>query len=235
MKKHNTHLRYKKKIAPEAFDFIWQKVFFWKKKPKRITDIKGEEFDRKKMLQHETKRHVLIKFLLVLLVFVAYFLFVTNKYGLENGALVALLTWSFFVLCTPVADAGFLIDFPLRFITNVRMFMAEILVWLIAINLNVYAFFFRPEVYETTKMLDLFWHILKQPFPFWSIVIVSGFGTFLSVQFGDELFDKAKHKQKKLPQKHAVIYRWVMMIFVFASILILYDFLLKKLGVNVPI
>lgn len=200
-----------------------------------MMDIKGERFDRKKMLRHETKRHVLIKFLLVLFIFVAYFLFVTYKYGLENGPLVAFLTWSFFVLCTPIADAGFLIDFPLRFITNVRMFMAEVLVWLIAINLNVYAFFFQPEVYGSTKILTLFQHILEQPFPFWAIILISGVGTFISIQFGDELFDKAKHKQKKLPQKHAVKYRLIMMIFVFLLSLVLYDFLLKKLGVDMPI
>ena len=82
-----------------------------------------------------------------------YFAFISYKYGLEQGFFVSLLTWSFFVLCTPVADAGFLIDFPLRLITKIKMFYAEIFVWLFAISLNFYAFFLKPKIYNKTKIL----------------------------------------------------------------------------------
>jgi hypothetical protein len=53
-----------------------------------------------------------MKFSLVLLIFLGYFIFIAKKYGLQQGLFVSTLSWSFFVLCTPVADAGFLLDFP---------------------------------------------------------------------------------------------------------------------------
>ena len=52
------------------------------------------------------------KFLLLIALFALYFLYLIYEYGIQDGGLVTLLTWSFFVLCTPVADAGFLLDFP---------------------------------------------------------------------------------------------------------------------------
>lgn len=198
-------------------------------------NYKAKKVHYQKIVKHETKRHVLIKFLLVLAVFIGYFVFISFQYGLEQGLLVALLTWSFFVLCTPVADAGFLIDFPLRLIMNIRMFVLEIIVWSIAISLNLYAFFLRPEIYDKTKMLILFKHIIEQPFPFWIIIFISALGTFISIQFGDELLDQKHHKKRDFYHKNKHTARLVIMIFIFGMILITYDFLLKKLGVDMPI
>ena len=187
------------------------------------------------LTKHETKSHVLRKFMFVIIIFVVYFLFIAQKYGIEQSFLVTGLTWSFFVLCTPVADAGFLIDFPLRLVLNLRMFIAEILVWLIAILLNFYAFFFQPEIYQKTKILILFWHILRQPIPFYSIILISAVGTFFSIKFGDELLDKVHHSEREMHQKHKYNFNFVVMIFIFVFSIILYDFLLKKLGVDLPI
>ncbi len=189
----------------------------------------------KNLAKHETKRHILLKFLFVLLVFILYFIFISQKYGLQQGFLVASLTWSFFVLCTPVADAGFLLDFPLRIITKLRMFVLEIFVWLIAISLNLYVFFLDPAVYEKTKILILFKYILAQPVPFWSIIFISMIGTFVSIRFGDELLDKVNHNERKVYKKHKNNHKFIIMIFLFGISLILYDFLLKQLGVDLPI
>jgi len=182
--------------------------------------------------KHETKRNVLIKFILILLVFLGYFFFIAYKYGLEQGFLVSVLTWSFFVLCTPIADAGFLLDFPLRLITGIKMSILEIFVWLVAISLNIYAFFWRPELYEKTKLLYFFKHILEQPWPFWTIILLSATGTFLSIRFGDELLDKTHHHQRRLYQQHKNYWRWLIMIFLFVTTLVLYDFLLQKMGLS---
>ena len=187
------------------------------------------------LARHETKRHVLRKFLLVLLLFVGYFFFITQHYGLENGFLITLLTWSFFVLCTPVADAGFLLAFPLRLITKLRMLYSQMLISAFAIVLNTYTFFELPELYEKTKLLSFFQHILAQPVPFWAIILISGVGTFLSVRFGDELMDTVHHSERKLHQCHKHTLRWIGMVFLFGITLILYDFLLQKMGVHLPL
>ncbi len=184
---------------------------------------------------HTTKKHALKKFLLILSIFVLYFLFIVYKYGLEQGFFVSVLTWSFFVLCTPIADAGFLIDFPLRLITNIRMLILEIFVWLIAISLNLYAYFITPIIYNQTTLLKLFKHILDKPIPFWLIIFLSFMGTFLSITFGDELLDKTHHHERKKYHTHKNKHRVVLMIFLFAITFVLYTFLLKQLGLDIPL
>ncbi len=185
------------------------------------------------LVKHQTKRRVLYKFILIVGIFFAYFFWVAKKYGAGEGFQVAVLTWSFFVFCTPIADAGFLIDFPLRLITNIRMFRAEIIVWVIAAVLNVYTFFFQPEVYEKTELLRLFKNILTHPIPFWSIIFISALGTFLSILFGDELLDKVTHQERVFHHQHRKKYYWLIMIFLILMSLALYRFLLIKTGLNI--
>lgn len=178
------------------------------------------------------KNKVLYKYILVFLLFAGYFGFVVYKYGLEQGLLVTALTWSFFVLCTPIADAGFLIDFPFRLITKVRMFVSELAVWIVAISLNLFAFFVDPEIYSKTKLLRLFKHILESPFPFWGIILISIIGTFTSVKFGDDIIDSVNHQHGLFYHKHKNKYRVLIMIFLFLAAIVLYDFLIKKLGID---
>ena len=82
-------------------------------------------------MQHP-KHQVLIKFLLLCFILSSYFGYLTYEYDLLTGGIAALITWSFFVLCTPIADAGFLLDFPLRLLFGIRMIFSEIVVWAIA-------------------------------------------------------------------------------------------------------
>jgi hypothetical protein len=194
-----------------------------------------EKIKLRHLIAHETKRNVLFKFLLLLLILVLYFIFIAKKYGMQQGFLVTLLSWSFFVLCTPIADAGFLVDFPSRLIFRVKMLFSEMFVWTIAISLNLYAFFVKPEIYATTKFLSIFKHILETPWPFWSIILLSLVGTFVSIQFGDELLDKVKHQERSLYRQQWHNYKWLIMIFLFTVAFLLYRYLLKNLGINILI
>lgn len=183
-------------------------------------------------LKHETHRHIFIKFFFVLFFFVGYFAFVSIKYGSSQGFLIAWLTWSFFVLCTPIADAGFLIDFPIRLVLHIRMLISEMFVWVTAISLNTYFFFVKPEVYEKTPILSLFKHIIGNPFPFWFIIMLSASGTFLSVRFGDELLDVKRHKDRNYHRKHKRKSTMIILAFIFTVMLISYDLLLKNLKIK---
>ncbi len=186
-------------------------------------------------LTHETKLYAFKKFLLILLVFISYFSFISIKYGLSNGFFVTILTWSFFVLCTPIADAGFLISFPLRLISNIRMILSGIFVYIVAIVVNLYAYFLTPQVYNKTILLQLFKHILDKPIPFWLIIILSFIGTFLSIEFGDELIDKTYHHERTKYHTHKNKHRIIMMIFLFTITFVIYTFLLKELNVDIPL
>lgn len=186
-----------------------------------------------KPFTHSTHRHISAKFVLVLLVFVGYFVFISYKYGVEEGFFVSWVTWSFFVLCTPIADAGLLIDFPLRLILKVRMFISEILAWSISISLNIVAYNFYPEVYDQTSILRIFKHIIEMPFMLYTIVLLSATGTFLSVKFGDELIDVIEHKDRVFKHKHDLKHNILITAFTFVVLLIIYDFFLEYAGINI--
>lgn len=188
----------------------------------------------KTLLKHQTKREELIKFLLLLSVLVSYFGYLSWQYDLATGGIVSALTWSFFVLCTPVADAGFLIDFPVRLITGLRMFVSEMIVWGIAITLNLFCVYMIPERYDATFLTSLFYKILTTPWPYWSIIILCAAGTFLSIRFGDEMMDVVAHKDRHYHHKHSFKFKIIGTVTLFLIILLAYYHLLETLNIKLP-
>ncbi len=181
---------------------------------------------------HSTRREVLYKFLLLFSIVVLYFSYLSWKYGIQRGAIVSALTWSFFVLCTPVADAGFLLDFPIRLLFNIKMVITEIVVWIIALILNFLTLTISPLSYETTFLTRLFHEILTTPYPYWSIIILCGLGTFLSIHFGDEMIDVFKHSDREKYHKHGFSYKLLITLSLFILIMFSYYYLLESLGID---
>lgn len=146
------------------------------------------------------KRHIpkgILKFCIVLGIFSCYLIASVLKFGLSNGVLVALLSWSFFVFCTPIADAGFLLDFPIRLLTGFRMLYTELMVWCFALVLNVISLLFWQSTYNQTPLLHLFKQIITTPWPLGLVIALSAAGTYLSVWLGDDAFDIAAATDKK--------------------------------------
>ncbi len=79
-------------------------------------------------LKHKTHLETGLKFLILSGVFVLYLAYLIHMHNISKGSITLALTWSFFVLCTPIADAGFLLDFPIRLLFGFRMFVVEIFV-----------------------------------------------------------------------------------------------------------
>jgi hypothetical protein len=148
-----------------------------------------------------------------------------------TGGIASALTWTFFVLCTPIADAGFLLDFPLRLLFGIRMLISEIAVWAIAITINVVSLVYFAEYYETTKLTMLLHAILATPYPYWSVILLSGAGTFLSIRFADELMDVVHHRDRNFFHSHAFKHEIVIIVF-FVFILVGYYKLIASLGIE---
>ena len=193
---------------------------------------KGEH---KYLLKHETKRHSLQKFQIIVAVTVAYFILISWRYGLEEGLTIGLVTWSFFVLCTPIADAGFLFDFPIRILTGIRMFYTEHIVLMTAIIVNVFMVKINPFIYDKTILLSIFKKIIMNPFPYWGVIFLSAAGTFLSVYFADELMDVAKHPEREKYHKHKFKHHLIIMASLVVMVIIVYSFMLKELGIQIPL
>lgn len=178
-------------------------------------------------------RQVYIKFALLCLILLAYFLYISFKYDVKTGGIASMITWSFFVLCTPIADAGFLVDFPIRLLFGVRMFVTEILVWVAAITINLISFNYAPFYYSTSAINNIFYMILKNPFPYWGIILLSGIGTFLSIRFGDELVNTAKHSDRNYFHEHKLKHKFIIFIFFFIVTIFLYYRLLSALNIKI--
>ena len=187
------------------------------------------------LVQHETKRHVLVKFVMLVSILVIYALFLSWKFGFATGGMLSVLTWSFFVLCTPVADAGFLLDFPLRMLFHIRMVYSEIVIWLSAVLINIFFLWAYPGIYEKSILTELLKTILQTPIPYWSILLLSGIGTFLSIIFGDELLDVISHRDRKKCHKHSLKWQIVTILAILTLTLIAYDFLLDKMDINITL
>lgn len=183
------------------------------------------------MSTQNTHKQVLLKFLLLCLLMVGYFGYLSYEYDFVTGGVASLLTWSFFVLCTPVADAGFLLDFPLRVLFGIRMVVSEMAVWTIAILLNLVSFSFFPQYYDTTIVTRLLQKIIATPNPYWFIVILAGIGTFLSIRFGDELMDVVHHHDRHFFHKNHFKHELVLIIF-FVAVLFGYYDLIASLGLD---
>ncbi len=179
----------------------------------------------------QPKYQVIVKFMLLCLLLAAYFGYLTYEYDLLTGGIAALVTWSFFVLCTPVADAGFLLDLPLRLLFGIRMVLSEIVVWIIAILINVIAMIYFREFYQTTLLTRFMEAIIMTPYPYWAVVLLSGTGTFLSIRFGDELMDVVHHKDRDFYHNHHFKHEMILFVF-FLTVLFGYYELISSLGIS---
>ncbi|PCJ48807.1 MAG: hypothetical protein COA74_07405 [Gammaproteobacteria bacterium] len=179
-----------------------------------------------------SKHQFPIKFALLLLLFIGYFSYLSYEYDLATGGIASMITWSFFVLCTPIADAGFLLDFPIRLITGIRMIVSEIAVWTLAITINVVAILYFPDYYSTTTLTKLLYEILTTPYPYYGVILLSLIGTFLSLKFGDELMDVIHHHERDFFHKHNFTYELLLLVF-FVGVLVAYFELISSLGIEV--
>ena len=144
-----------------------------------------------------------------------------------------ILTWSFFVLATPIPDGGIILDLPLRFLTGIKMVISECFVWIIAISLNVFSLLFNAQIYSKTFILTLFKSILVEPFPYGIIIILSCVGTFLSLYFGDELYEVLSHSKRKKYVKHKSKFKLIMILSIIFFIVFVYYLLLTHLGIKI--
>lgn len=183
---------------------------------------------------NETHSESIFKFLTLISIVIAYFLYMSWKYDTSTGFGVSILTWSFFVLCTPIADGGFILAFPIRLLFKIKMSISQAVLWFVAVGLNIFYMSSRPDSYDLTFITKLLKHILSQPYPYWSILIISALGTFLSIYFGDEMMDVATHKEREASHRHGAKYRTLIVLGFGILSIVAYYYLLNSLNVVVP-
>jgi hypothetical protein len=133
--------------------------------------------------------HMGVRYLLSVLIVAAYAVYMVHKYGARDGLVATYLTWSFFVLGTPVADAGGILDVPLRLLTGVPMVVIEACVTSFTIASMFVLVHYKREEFDRTGLLRAFRVMLTTPYPYWGLIALCVVGTILSVWLGDMLID----------------------------------------------
>ncbi len=162
--------------------------------------------------QHQTHQETAIKFILLTLLVGLYIGYLSWKFDATTGVHLAVLTWSFFVLCTPVSDGGFLFAFPLRLLFGFKMATTQIFIWLSAVGFNVYMVLTHASVYQFTLITKLLYKFITHPYPYWGILFICLIGTIYSVKFGDEMLDMTKHSERVKHHKHGFKYRIILVL-----------------------
>tara|TARA_R110000868_G_scaffold226872_1_gene479764 strand:- start:293692 stop:294279 length:588 start_codon:yes stop_codon:yes gene_type:complete len=184
--------------------------------------------------EHQTHRESLWRFLILLLLLVGYFGYMSWKFDASTGALLALLSWSFFVLCTPIADGGFVVAFPVRLLFGTRMVTTQIVVWVVALVINIVAVSVVPKAYSQTALTDVLYSILTTPWPNWSVLLISLAGTMLSIWFGDEMIDVTSHSMRKKHHRHGFKHKILLVVGFGLLTIFAYSHVLSGLGIDIP-
>ena len=174
------------------------------------------------------------RFILVLAVLVAYAAYAIHSYGVKQGLSVTALTWAFFIFATPIADAGFLLAFPIRLITGLRMLYTQIGVWIAGLFLVAGYLLFSAGTFDKTPLLGLFHKIITMPWPLGLILVLSAVGTYVSILFDDDVVDiaTAKDKKTRLRDERRRLYYTVL---IFAITVVLYVVLLRATDTHINI
>lgn len=182
----------------------------------------------------QTHRESLWRFAVLMVLLVGYFGYMSWKFDASTGAVLAVLSWSFFVLCTPVADGGFVVAFPIRLLFGVRMMVTQIVVWFVAVGVNVVGVLVWPGSYEDTALTRLLYSILTTAWPNWSILVISLAGTMFSIWFGDEMIDVVDHSMRKKQHRHGFKHKMVMIVGFGVLTVVAYYQILSNLGISIP-
>ncbi|MCK4265485.1 hypothetical protein KAW80_03965 [Candidatus Babeliales bacterium] len=100
------------------------------------------------------------------------------KYNIWIALHLSFLTWSFFVLCLPVARGKILIGKPYFYITKKQLKYPEAFSWIIALTGNMLTLAISSNPYWKTTITNLLYLIMQKPWPLWLVIIACGFATF---------------------------------------------------------
>jgi hypothetical protein len=196
-------------------------------------NIRCEAIKLKDFIQHETKKGLLRRYALVLVILFIYIGYISIEYGFRDGVLVGFLTWSLFVFGTPIADAGVLLDLPIRLLTKIRMLYAEMAVWVIALGMNIFVLKINPGIYQTNELTRILKYILTHPWPGYFLISLCFIGTFITIMLGDELLDIKEHKEKTIFKKYPKTIIYTMSFVIFGMVLAGYIYIEHSLGIKI--
>lgn len=146
---------------------------------------------------------IVLIFLIVLITYVSY-------NGYVKGCIKSLFIWGFFVLCTPVPEAGLIITLPLKRYLNVPMHISQTIVSFSALIILTYFYLYEKNIIKSYKIGKIFIELIT--LKYFSIIILSILSSILTSQLIDNFINHYiyKHKLNYLYTKISIIVLCVM-------------------------
>lgn len=130
---------------------------------------------------------VVIMFILLMVFFIFY-------NGFYKGCIKSLFIWSFFVICTPVPEAGLLISLPLKRYFGFKMDLSQIVVSLFAFMLLFYFYCVEQKIIKNNLIGNLFLGLIN--YKYYSIIFISVISSVLTSNLLDNIINHFINKDE---------------------------------------
>ena len=130
---------------------------------------------------------VVIMFILLMIFFIFY-------NGFYKGCIKSLFIWSFFVICTPIPEAGLLISLPLKRYFGLKMDLSQIAVSLLACIIIFYFYCIEQKIIKNNLIGNLFIGIMN--YKYYSIILLSIVSSVLTSNLLDNIINHFINKDE---------------------------------------
>ncbi len=97
------------------------------------------------------------------------------------GAYLTILAWTFCILCLPTHKGALIFDTPTRFFRQPLAKYAPLMIWCIAVLINVVTIKLTPSLYYCTSITHLLLLMLTTPQPYYRLIIINTMLMFYDV------------------------------------------------------
>jgi hypothetical protein len=195
------------------------------KSKKEIQNIENEEEIQNTINGNQNKnvtklnKTYLYIYDVVVIMFILLMVFFIFFNGFYKGCIKSLFVWSFFILCTPVPEAGLLISLPLKRYFGFKMELSQIVVSLFACMIIFYFYCVEQKIIKNNLIGNLFLGLIN--YKYYSIIFISVISSVLTSNLLDNIINHFINKDE-------INYLYLKMGIIFVLLLI-YIYLLNNL------
>ena len=125
----------------------------------------------------------IIRFILLFSLFILRLKNLVIEHGGTEGLYISLLEWSFFVICLPVARGTIIFGFLLSKTKYTKFIIPEMISWSTALAINFFSLLQVPNIYFSSTITHLLYHILTNPMPYIIIPTMCCIATFYTALY----------------------------------------------------
>jgi len=181
--------------------------------------VKDEDIPKNQDNIIKKQKIYLIIYDLIVILFLFTFIFFVVYNGFLKGCIKTIFIWAFFILCTPIPEAGLLVSLPLKKYVNISIHISQIVISFIALMILIYFYYYEKKTINSCLIGKLFLELIK--YKYFSIIAISIISSIFTSEFIDNLIDNYINNEK--------IYNIQFKLFMIACFVLFYSFILNSL------